>query len=277
MIKQYLYALPICCFLACTANGSKKNKPATNRLGVYNLQQYQKVVLPQELDEISGIAWDSSTHQLAAINDEEGKLFFFDAATGTVQQRVKFGRKGDYEEVFFAKGCWWILRSDGTFERCIYPSVTDTLLTTFAPLVPDQAEYEAAWYDPAADRIWLLCKKCGSKKAEMTGIEPYPGKTSAVTVIALDFSHLQTHKKFPASAAAINPLDGFVYAISSTDKKILRMSANGVVVDLQPLDPAVFKQPEGLCFAPDGTLYISNEAAGGNANLLIFKPQPQQP
>ena len=29
-----------------------------------------------------------------------------------------------------------------------------------------------------------------------------------------------------------------------------------------------FSKPEGLSFAPDGTLYISNEAGDGPANIL---------
>jgi hypothetical protein len=33
----------------------------------------------------------------------------------------------------------------------------------------------------------------------------------------------------------------------------------------------MFAQPEGLCFDSKGTMFISNEAAGGSANILEFK------
>jgi uncharacterized protein YjiK len=35
----------------------------------------------------------------------------------------------------------------------------------------------------------------------------------------------------------------------------------------------VHAQPEGICFSPDGTLYISNEGDGGDATILQFEPK----
>jgi uncharacterized protein YjiK len=36
------------------------------------------------------------------------------------------------------------------------------------------------------------------------------------------------------------------------------------------LNPSLFKQPEGLAFDRRGNMYISNEGAGGDANVLLF-------
>jgi len=36
------------------------------------------------------------------------------------------------------------------------------------------------------------------------------------------------------------------------------------------LDPVLFNQPEGLTFAPNGDLYISNEGGEGVATILKF-------
>jgi len=38
-----------------------------------------------------------------------------------------------------------------------------------------------------------------------------------------------------------------------------------------PLNPSLFKQPEGMAFNARGDLYISNEGGEGTANVLVFK------
>jgi hypothetical protein len=38
------------------------------------------------------------------------------------------------------------------------------------------------------------------------------------------------------------------------------------------LPAALYPQPEGIAFLPDGTLFISNEGPSGAATLLRFAP-----
>jgi hypothetical protein len=46
---------------------------------------------------------------------------------------------------------------------------------------------------------------------------------------------------------------------------------DGKVIQAYPLDPQQYKQPEGIAFGSDRTLYISNESAGkGPANILVM-------
>jgi hypothetical protein len=40
-------------------------------------------------------------------------------------------------------------------------------------------------------------------------------------------------------------------------------------------DKKLFRQPEGICFKPNGDLFISNEGDGGKAKILKFKYRPQ--
>ena len=41
-----------------------------------------------------------------------------------------------------------------------------------------------------------------------------------------------------------------------------------------PLDPSIYKQPEGITFTPWGDLLISNEKGDEDkATILIFKPK----
>jgi hypothetical protein len=44
----------------------------------------------------------------------------------------------------------------------------------------------------------------------------------------------------------------------------------GKIEEVYPLDPLMYNQPEGLTFAPNGDLYISNEGGEGIATILKF-------
>ena len=49
------------------------------------------------------------------------------------------------------------------------------------------------------------------------------------------------------------------------------INRNGDLIWIEPLDKWLFVQPEGMTFAPDGTLYISSEGDGGNGILMKFE------
>jgi uncharacterized protein YjiK len=282
-MNKTIYLLCLITLAACTEKGGKKNKDRHTSdavmIGPYNLNNYQKIVLPQQLDEISGIAWDSSSGSIAAVNDEEGKLFFIDPQTGIIRNHFKFGTRGDYEEIFFAENKWWILASNGRLANI--NAATGVPSVPEIPNINDEnSEFEAAWYDPRLREVLLACKKCPSGRLTIIHTTAHPNGIIRNLTEAVDFSKIPPGKnniQFRASGAAYHPADSLVYLVSSPDKKILKMTSAGVVTEMQNLDPSVFKQPEGICFGPDGAMYISNEAAGGNANLLIFKPQNQPP
>ena len=76
---------------------------------------------------------------------------------------------------------------------------------------------------------------------------------------------------FKPSGIAIHPMTGQIYMISSVGKLLVVLNKNRDLSAKYALDKDVFKQPEGICFSPDGDLYISNEGRGKSANILHFK------
>ena len=48
------------------------------------------------------------------------------------------------------------------------------------------------------------------------------------------------------------------------------------IKELIPLDPEIFRQPEGICFDERGNLFISSEGRGKNGYILMFNNQIKQ-
>src|SRR5205814_2369955 len=68
---------------------------------------------------------------------------------------------------------------------------------------------------------------------------------------------------FP-SAIAVHPITHDIYILSTKDNKCMaQYSYNGELKSLQFFDKDLLPQPEGICFAPDGTMYISTEGRHG--------------
>ena len=92
----------------------------------------------------------------------------------------------------------------------------------------------------------------------------------------LDIKKKLKEKKihFKPSAVAINPKTNELYILSSVNKLLVITDRRGRVKEVYPLNPVIYKQPEGMAFTPWGDLLISNEAGeSGNANILILKPK----
>ena len=79
---------------------------------------------------------------------------------------------------------------------------------------------------------------------------------------------------FSPSGIAIHPVTGHLYIPSSVGKLLLILSPQGRVLHIEKLSKEVHAQPEGICFAADGALYISNEGKGGKGNIHRFSYRP---
>jgi DNA-binding beta-propeller fold protein YncE len=75
---------------------------------------------------------------------------------------------------------------------------------------------------------------------------------------------------FQPSGLAIHPDNNEIYLIASVGKILIILNREGKVLEWRGLDPAIFDQPEGICFSPSGDLFISNEGKDGKAYILKF-------
>ena len=78
--------------------------------------------------------------------------------------------------------------------------------------------------------------------------------------------------KFNPSAIAVHPETNDIYILSTRDTKCMAVfSRDGKLKSFQLIDEDLMPQPEGICFSPEGVLYISSEGKKGEpGNLFQF-------
>lgn len=250
----------------------------------YDLTRPKVMKLPLELDEISGISYSAKDSSLLAINDERGWLYKIFPAHPKRIERWHFGPGGDYEDIAIHDSTIYVLRSKGVISVFRFHGHADSMEYKEVKLDEKHNEFETLYWSERQQRVVMLCKDCEEDKKKTVSyylLAPDSNKfVLAPTAINADeitdlLNEKPTHLKF--SAGGIHPLTGEIFLISAVNKILVVLDKDYQVQDAYRLNPAYFKQPEGLTFSPNGDLYISNEAAEvGVANILIFSYKQQQ-
>jgi uncharacterized protein YjiK len=229
--------------------------------------------LEPDLLEISGLAMRDNG-QLLAIYDEAGVLFTVDSASGVSVDRRRFGSAGDYEGVEWVDGVTWVLRSDGTLFRIPDDGSTTTEIDT--PL-RSRCDAEGLGYDRIGRVLLVVCKEDpGEGFGGARSIYSFDLRTntlSATPVLLVERRMVDAREQFKPSAVAVHPETRRVYVVSSVRKLLVVLTPAGNLESMAALDPELLPQPEGLVFAPDGTLFISSEGVNGPATILRFAPR----
>lgn len=252
-----------------------------------------RYLLPAVLHEISGITViDTST--IAAIQDENGVLFFFDLEKGSVRRHFFFHADGDYEGIARVGKTIYVLRSDAVLYEI--PDYEEGEFTrTYYRLGLPAAESEGLCYDSGNNRL-LIAPKSNIEDAKKSrrvvyGFDLKKKKLIEKPVIKFDLSEIRKYaedylpdltvpgkkkakKEFQIelrpSAIAIHPLTNRLYVISAIEKLLFVFNMEGSVEHIERFDPQLFNQPEGITFLDNGDMLISNEGGAGRATLLRF-------
>ena len=78
-------------------------------------------------------------------------------------------------------------------------------------------------------------------------------------------------KAFMLSGVAIHPQTKEIYLVATVGKLLFVLTPEGKIRHVVPLSPRVFRQPEGICFKPNGDLIISNEGQDGSSNIQVLR------
>ncbi len=255
----------------------------------------ERIVLSTQLNEISGICW-MNENEIACVQDELKHIYILSSKTGKILKQYNFNIAGDYEAITKSDSALYLLRSDGVLtevktlnsDNPIGKDYTLKLLTT---------NNEGLCYDKTNNRLLIAAKNKvnGNNQYEQKrpvyafnlktkSLEEKPVFTIDEREIlerALEQKLVVIDKKdrgkkaeniirFNPSEIGINPIDGEIYMLSSNAKMLIIVNAKGKIKQIEKLDPIIFNKPEGITFATNGDLFISNEAQNKQATLLRF-------
>ncbi len=228
--------------------------------------------LDKRLTEISGLTM-LPDGRFAAVQDEDGIVYTLDPATGEIAEERPFRGPGDYEGVEATPHALWVLRSNGTLHEL--RDGTAGAVEHDTPL-KGKCDAEGLGYDHRNGRLLIACKEDpGASLDDVKAVYAFSLGTktlAAQPAFVLSKEALDGEEKFKPSALAVHPSSGQIYVLSSVRKAVAVLSVTGALETVIALDPSQHEQPEGLAFAPDGTLYLSNEGGDGTATLMRFDP-----
>lgn len=270
-ILRTLCAVAVLAASACSPGRGKSFLPAVPGYPEKNPEVY---VLKKKLLEVSGIVY-LGNDSMAAINDEKGEIFFLDLNTNeSVKHRFK--GKDDYEDLVKTDSLYYVVESDGDIiEITPPPNVSGTMFDFQEDA--RRIEFESlVWYSHI-NKLILISKDQRNKRS---GISAYSFDLAAKQFDSTLFFHLPLRDVFTMledfgseckpSGAALHPVTGELFIIASVGKLLLKCTSKGELLNVYRLNPAQFPQPEGISFAINGDMYISNEGLNGKATILKF-------
>jgi len=284
---------------------SDKNKlfEHTNYEFPFQLDKPDKLwELPKSLIEISGLSYIDK-HRIACVQDEKGNIYVYHLKSGEIEQKVSFGNDGDYEGIEIIENDVWILKSNGTlYEVKDYLKDTDPHVKKYTSALSGKNDAEGLTYDPIHNKLLIACKghpfvddKAGKEfkaiysfdlKSKQLDIKPYLliemdtikyyKNYNTMTRLGIEllayFDASKGDVSFQPSGIAIHPITGNVFILASVGNLLLVFSRASKMLAMIELKSAYHPKPEGICFGPDGTLYISNEGDDNSkGTILKFK------
>lgn len=259
----------------------------------YNLKSpTNELKMPMVLKEISGLGYIDERGMIAAINDELGNIYVLNTETANIEEKIKFQRFGDYEAVEFIDGRYYVCNSKGDLRQITKGEEIEVeLLQT---RLGYENNVEGMGYDESENILYLACKD----QAQLTGDDKMKGK--AIYTFSLDDMRLNTtplfvvkdnallgwfennvgkiSKKiedrissFSPSAIALHPKSNLLYVTSARGDLMAVFDKAGNVRHVE-LVRGYMEQIEGVCFDPEGTLYVSSEGVSKKGRIFAFKP-----
>jgi hypothetical protein len=260
--------------LACNGQSGKSFLPD---IPGYESTEKKVFVLHKQLLEISGITYvDEKT--LAAINDELGKVYLVDFKDGKPPS-MEFGQKKDYEDIVLLNDFYYVLESNGNIHRVPVRDPANTKKIAFPK--KKKIEFESLYFEKESGKLVLLSKEQRLiDEAIITyTFDPATDTFSDSTYYVIPLREITKQMKdysaeCKPSAAAVHPVLNKLFVIASVGKVLVVCSLKGEVEKVYSLNPDLFSQPEGITFAPNGDMFISNEGLQGKGTIIRFPYRP---
>jgi len=276
-------------FIVCTnSNNSESKSNKTIKMiemqgFTFKLAEPDKVIkLDGRLQEISSLTFYRDS-LLICIQDEIADIFILDIEKEQIIEQISSRETGDYEGVELVGNDLYLLKSSGTIREFKNFKQSNSSESKYKTALTPKNNTEGLAYDPRTNSLLIACKEHPylptSNQVELNVRCVYQFDLGTKTlkenpIISIKIDSLKSNfgiEQFMPSGIAVHPVTGDFYIISANGNWLLVLNRNNEIIHTQKLAPKLYKQPEGICFSPDGkTLFISNEGKDKKANILIF-------
>jgi len=254
--------------------------------------------LPEELNEISGITFLNDSI-VAAIEDEEGIIYYYNINQKSIIKKQNFAEKDDYEDLVKAGKDLYTITSKGLIHEIKDFESAKPVIRSFKTPFSKENDIEGLTYDAKKHRLLIAPKEAGLDMDKKTKeIYAFDLKTMTLQTAPVYTIHLpeieaqfqgdaleesskkflkalgnhNMNKVFRTSALTINETTGETFILSAINGLIIVLTPEGILKKLIQLSGPEYKQPEGIAFSPNGKLYISNEGnKSGIGNIIELK------
>ena len=238
--------------------------------------------LPDHLEEISGLAM-TRDNRLLAHNDERGIIFEIDYQNGSIAKAfqltdMKNPVTSDFEGIATIDDQIYLVTSTGRLYECREGTAgASVLFNVYTTGVGRDCEIEGLAYDESKRALLLMCKE--ARSADMEGqlvvyhwsIDEKQLSVDAHTAIpVVEFSRHIKGKKFQPSGIERHPVSGNYFIVAARQGAIAEITPEGKIVAVREFPAQWHRQIEGITFAADGTLIVSDEGAGRKARLTLY-------
>lgn len=268
----------------------------------YILRRPEKILLDTELREISGLCYLKPEHHLLAVAYDKHTIYSLSTA-GKLQNYYNANLpSAGFEDVVKVDSTVYTLVSNGTI---IAINKTDSGFTfmQYPFWSAGKNDFESLYYDSAAKGLVILCKSCAFENKHVHSAYRLDLATKQFdrqplyTINAKTVRDILKDGKVNLSptAVAVHPIEKRLYILSTaatnnkfhrTSKKVHDISSGNLLVitsmqgrveEAYRLNPFLYTQPEGIAFATNGDMYVSNEAKMGKPTLLkiAYKNHPK--
>lgn len=268
----------------------------------YELDKSEKSwELPKKLVEISGLSFIDK-NRLACVQDEKGNIYIFNLKTGEVEEKIEFGNDGDYEGIEIIENDAWILKSSGTlFKVKNYLKDKEHHIKKYPTALTGKNDAEGLTYNPINNKLLIACKghpflddKEGKEFKAIYAFDLETKQLDSEPFLLIEMDTIKFYKNyntmarmgvelmayfdsskgdasFQPSGIAINPITGNIFILASVGNLLTVFSREGEMLAIIELSTKIHPKPEGICFSPNGTLYIANEGDNSYGTILKFE------
>ena len=252
-------------------------------LASYDLEKpARRFKLPKQWREISGLTM-LGENRLLAHDDERGVVFEIDYRDGSLVKTFALSDQldpisDDFEGIAAAEGRVYLVSSSGRlYEFVEGPDGETVLYNLYTTGIGRDHEIEGLAYDPD-QRVLLLISK-NPKNPEQTGLVAICRwsldtkqlvEDGHILIPAVALSSRIDSKRFQPSGIERHPISGNYFVVAARQCAIAEITPQGQVLAVADLAADRHPQTEGIAFASDNTLIVSDEGVSKRATLTFY-------